>query len=146
MRYRLDNPVVPRSQHTPAWRLFGATLGAFAIAIQLVLSAFLIVQAASAANPADLSQADLAVICTHDPAATPTTDDSGTPPAPLHQHGQCPACALPQWAKVLAPLPTAPVVLVLRPQSQAMSTYAGVPATDLKSPSPYASRAPPFSA
>jgi hypothetical protein len=146
LRYRLDNPVVPRSQHTPAWRLFGAALGAFAIAVQLVLFAFLIVQAASAANPADLVQADLAVICTHDPAAAPTADDNGAPPAPPHQHGQCPACTYPQWAKVLAPLPMAPVLLVLLPHSQPMPDYAGVAVTELNSPSPYASRAPPFSA
>jgi hypothetical protein len=137
--------VVPRSQHTPAWRLFGAVLGAFAIALQLVLSSWLIVQAAGAGSQAGLNEADLAVICTHDPASVPTTDDGGAPPAP-HQHGQCPACACPQWAKVLAPLPTSPVFLVLRPQSQPLPAYAAVATTQFASPSPYASRAPPFSA
>jgi hypothetical protein len=135
--------VVPRSHDTPAWRVFGAALGAFAIAVQLLLSAWLIAQAAAAGSQADLSQADLAVICTHDPAAT--ADDTGNPPAP-HQHGQCAACASPQWAKLLAPLPLPPVVLVLRPHSQALPVYAGVSATELAFPSPYASRAPPFSA
>jgi hypothetical protein len=118
-------------------------LGAFAIAIQLVLSAFLIGLGASAGNPAELSQADLAVICTHDPAAT--ADDSGAPPAP-HQHGQCPACACPQWAKLLAPLPLPPVVLVLRPHSQTQRPYSVASVTELDSSSPYSSRAPPFSA
>ena len=131
------------SHDTPAWRVFGAVLGAFAIAVQLLLSAFLFVHAASAGSQASLSQGDLGVICTHDPAAT--ADDTGAPPAP-HQHGQCPACACPQWAKVLAPLPASPIFLVLRPHSQTLPTYAVVTATELKSPSPYASRAPPFSA
>jgi hypothetical protein len=139
--------VVPRLQHTPAWRLFGAALGAFAIALQLLLSAFLIVQAAATGNQAALGETDLAAICSHDPASAPTIDDSGSgaPPTP-HQHGQCPACASPQWAKALAPLPKPPVVLVLRPHSQTMPTYAGVVGTELNSPSPYTSRAPPFSA
>ena len=134
--------VVPRSHDTPAWRVFGAALGAFAIAMQLMLSAFLIVQAAAAGSQADLSQADLAVICTHDPAAA---DDSAPPLAP-HQHGQCAACACPQWAKLLAPPSAAPVFLVLRPHSQTLPTYPGFAATEHASPSPYASRAPPFSA
>jgi hypothetical protein len=137
--------VVPRSQHIPAWRLFGAALGVFAIALQLLLSSWLIVQAAAAGSQAGLSEADLAVICTHDPASVPTPDDGGTPPAP-HQHGQCPACACPQWAKLLAPLPMAPVLLVLRPESQPPQAHAGVAITSLTSPSPYSSRAPPFSA
>jgi hypothetical protein len=135
--------VVPRSQHTPAWRVFGAVLGAFAIAVQLLLSAWLVAQAATAGGQADLNQADLAVICTHNPAAT--TDDSAPLPAP-HQHGQCPDCAYPQSAKLLAPLPVPPVVLVLRPHSQARPAYAGITATELASPPPYASRAPPLSA
>jgi hypothetical protein len=134
--------VVPRSHDTPAWRVFGAALGAFAIGVQLLLSAWIIVQAAGAGNQTDLTQADLAVICSHDPAASA---DDGAPPAP-HQHGQCPACAFPQWAKLLAPLPTPPVLLVLRPHSQALPAYAALPATKLASSSPYASRAPPRSA
>ena len=135
--------MVPRSHDTPAWRVFGAALGAFAIAVQLLLSAWLVVQATTAGSQADLTQADLAVICTHDPAAT--TDDGAPPPAP-HQHGQCPACAVPQSAKLLAPLPAPPVLLVLRPHSQPLRTYVGLAATELASPPPYASRAPPFSA
>ena len=133
--------MAPRSHATPAWRLFGAAVGAFAIGVQLLLSVWLIVQAAAASSPVDLSEADLAVVCTHDPAAA----DTGAPPAP-HQHGQCAACACPQWAKLLAPLPASPVALVLRPHSQMPRAYVGVDATQLASPSPYASRAPPFSA
>jgi hypothetical protein len=132
--------MVRRSHDTPAWRVFGAALGAFAIALQLLLSAWFIAQSAAAAG---VSEADLAVICTHDPAAT--ADDTGAPPAP-HPHGQCAACACPQWAKLLAPLPEPPVFLVLRPHSQTLRVYAGLAATELASPSPYSSRAPPFSA
>ena len=132
-----------RSHEIPAWRVFGAALGAFAVAVQLLLSGWFLVQAAAAASPADLSQADLAVICTHDPDAT--ADDTGVPPAP-HQHNQCPACAFPQTAKLLAPLPTAPVLVVLRPRSQSLHALAGTFVTEPRSPSPYASRAPPFSA
>jgi hypothetical protein len=135
--------VAPRSHDTPVWRTFGAALGAFAIGVQLLLSAWLIVQAAGAGSQAGLNEADLAVICTHDPAAS--ADEGGAPPAP-HQHGQCPACACPQWAKLLAPLPTPPVFLVLRPHSQTPRAYAVVTASRHASPSPYASRAPPFSA
>jgi len=137
--------VAPRSQHTPASRVFGAALGAFALALQLLLSSWLIVQAAAAGSQAGLSEADLAVICKHDPASVPTPDDGGTPPAP-HQHGQCPACACPQGAKLLPPLPMGPVFLVLRPRSQSLQARAGVVIASLASPSPYASRAPPFSA
>ena len=111
--------------------------------MQLLLSAWVIAQAAGAGNQTDLTQADLAVVCSHDPAAT--ADDGVPAPAP-HRHGQCPACACSQWAKLLAPMPTAPVFLVLRPHSQAMPAYASITATEVASPSPYASRAPPLSA
>lgn len=131
------------SHDTPAWRVFGAALGAFAIVVQLLFSAWLIVDAAAATSQAGLTQADLGVICTHDAAAT--ADDTGAPPAP-HPHGQCAACACPQSAKLLAPLPTPPVVAVLRPRSQTLHAHAGVGAPSPRSPSPYASRAPPFSA
>jgi hypothetical protein len=135
--------VVRHSHANSAWRLFGAVLGAFAIGLQVVLSAWLLVQAAAMGHQADLSQADLEVICTHDSAGT--ANDGGPPPAP-HQHGQCLACATAQWAKLLAPLPAGPSFLVLRPHSQTPRAYARVVASHLTSPSPYASRAPPFSA
>ena len=132
-----------RSHDIPAWRVFGVALGAFAVAVQLMFSAWLVVDAAAATRQAGLSQADLGVICTHDPAAT--TDDSGTPPAP-HPHGQCPACACPQSAKLLASLPTPPVIALLRPRAQTLHVHAGIAAPQSYSHAPYASRAPPFSA
>src|SRR5262249_19797493 len=141
--HRLDNRVVARSHDTPAWRVFGAALGAFGIAVQLLVSAFLIGQMAAAANQAGLTQADLAVICTHDAAAT--ADDNAPLPVP-HQHGQCAACGCPQWAKVLGPLPTPPVFLVLRPHSQTLREYAGLAPTELAFSSPYAPPPPPSSA
>ena len=130
--------MVGRSHETPVWRVFGAALGAFAIAIQVLLTAWIIGQAAAAAA----DQTDLVVICSHDPAATA---DGGAPSTP-HPHGQCAACGCPQSAKLLAPLPAPPVLLVLRPHSQTLRIHAGLAVTELKSPSPYASRAPPFSA
>jgi hypothetical protein len=136
--------VVRQSHDTPAWRVFGAGLGAFAIVVQLLFSAWLIVDAAAAGSQAGLTQADLGVICTHDPAAV-ADDGGGAPPAP-HPHTQCPACACPQSAKLLAPLPMPPVVAVLRPRSQTLHAHAGVVAPPPRSPAPYSSRAPPFSA
>jgi hypothetical protein len=139
----LETPVVRRSHDTPAWRVFGAALGACAIVVQLLFSAWLIVDAAAATNQADPSQADLGVICTH--SATAPADDTGVPPAP-HPHGQCPACACPQSAKLLAPLPAPPVLAVLRPRAQTLHAYPGVAAPQPGSPAPYAPRAPPVSA
>jgi hypothetical protein len=130
--------MVGRSHETPAWRVFGAALGAFAIGVQLLLSAWLIGQAAAAAD-----RTDLAVICSHDPAAT--ADDTGVPSAP-HQHGQCPACGCPQSAQLFAPPPAAPSYVVLRPRSSALPVRSEVAATELRLVSPYLSRAPPVSA
>ncbi len=110
---------------------------------QLLFAAWLIVDGAKAGTPAGLSQADLGVICTHDPAAT--ADDGGAPPAP-HPHGQCAACACPQSFKLLAALPTTPVVAVLRPRAQMLHGEAGAALPPARSPAPYASRAPPLSA
>lgn len=134
--------MVRGSHETPAWRVFGAALGTFAIVVQLLLSGLPLIQATAAASPAD--QAILAVICTHDPAATPT-DDTDAPSAP-HQHGQCLACTCPQSAKLVAPLPTPPIFVVLPPRSHTLHAYADAGVTGPTSPSPYASRAPPFSA
>jgi len=135
--------VVRGSHDTPAWRVFGAALGAFAIVVQLLLSVWLIVDAAAAGSPGGLTQAELGVICTHDPAAT--ADNPGAPTAP-HPHGQCAACACPQSAKLIAPLPTPPLLAVLRPRSQTLHAHASADVAKPTSPSPYASRAPPFSA
>jgi len=133
--------VVRRSHDTPAWRLFGAALGALAIVVQLLFSAWLIVDAAAAGTPG--SQADLGAICTHDPAAAP---DTGGAPSTPHEHGQCPACACPQSVKLLAPLPTPPILAVLRPRAAPPHVDAGLAAPQSHSRTPYASRAPPFSA
>jgi hypothetical protein len=130
--------MVRHSHDCPAWRVFGAALGAFAIAVQLVLSAWFIGQAAAADD-----QASLGVICSHDPAAA--ADDTGGPPAP-HPHGQCVACACPQSAKLLGPLPAPPRVVVAYSPAQTLRPERVLLATHPKSPSPYASRAPPFSA
>ena len=133
--------MVRRSHNTLAWRLFGAALGTLAIVVQLLFSAWLIVDAAAAGTPG--SQADLGVICTHEPAARP--DAGGAPSAP-HEHGQCPACACPQSVKLLAPLPTPPILAVLRPRAAPPHVDAGLAAPQSHSHTPYASRAPPFSA
>ncbi len=135
--------MVRRSHDTPAWRVFGAVLGAFAIVAQLMLSGWLIVQAAAAADQLDPDQAALALICTHHAGAT--GDDTGAPPAP-DPHGPCPACACPQSANSLAPLPASPVLEVLRPRPETMRAHAHVDAPRPISASPYTSRAPPFSA
>ncbi len=131
--------MVPRSHESSALRAFGVAAGAFAILVQLLFSIWSIVAAAA---PADAT-ADLSVICTHDPAAA--TDNNGGPPAP-HPHGQCDACACPQSTKLLAPLPTAPILVVLRPRSHSLDIRPLVVAPQLRFSAPYASRAPPVSA
>ena len=132
--------MVRHSHDCPAWRAFGAALGAFAIAVQLVLSAWFIGQAAAAAA----DQTDLAVICSSHVAAA-TADDGGAPPTP-HPHGQCPGCACPEAAKLFAPLPTPPHIVAVYTPVQTLHPDPVVLATHPRSPSPYASRAPPVSA
>jgi hypothetical protein len=125
----------------PAWRVCGATLAAFAIGIQLLLSGLLIGRLAAAAQSSELS-----VICSHDSA--PTGDESGDrtggPSQP--QHNQCPACACPQAASLLASAPDSPSFAVLRARTQVVQVYSGPVRADLDFHSPYASRAPPQSA
>ncbi|HLH88396.1 MAG TPA: DUF2946 family protein [Xanthobacteraceae bacterium] len=128
-----------RSHQPPAWRLFGAALGAFAIAVQLLLTAWMIGQAAAGAG----GTPDLAVICTHDQQA-PVGDDGGAPVAPK-SHGACPACACPFSAKVLAPPPALVFVAAPQPASQAMRPASVPRPTSLDFRAPYASRAPPRS-
>jgi hypothetical protein len=128
-----------RSQQPPAWRLFGAALGAFAIAIQLLLTGWMIGQAAAAAN-----SPDLAVICTHD-QQVPAGDDGGVPVAPK-SHGACPVCACPFSAKVLAPPPALVFVAAPRVSSQAMRPAAAPRPAAFRFRPAYASRAPPRSA
>ncbi len=130
--------MVPRTHDCPAWRAFGAALGAFAIAIQVLLTAWIIGQAAAAA----VDQPDLAVICAHDPAAT---TDGGAPAKP-HPHGQCAACACPQSAQLLAPPPAPASHALPLPRSAKLPALMDFMSTQASFHSPYASRAPPFSA
>jgi hypothetical protein len=132
--------MVPRSQHgptaVPAWRLFGATLAGFAIGIQLLLSGLMIGHVAVAAD-----QSEFAVICSHDPGAS----DPGLPSGPP-SHGQCPACACPQWAKLLMAPPASPSFALALPRSELLRVTAGQVPDEHYFHSPYASRAPPQSA
>jgi hypothetical protein len=130
--------MVRRSHEYPAWRVFGAALGAFAIGIQVLLSAWLIGQAAAAAD-----QPDLAVICSHDPASTAT--DTGVPSAP-HQHGQCAACGCPLAMQFFAAPPASASHALPLPRSEKLPAIAHVVPAEQKFHTPYASRAPPFSA
>ena len=140
--------MVRRSRHItaktlsarPVWHTIGAALGAFAMGVQLVLAGWLIAQAASAAS--DLPDG-LQVICAHDGSAV--AGHSGTPLAPA-RHGQCAVCACLQSAKILAPPPEAPHIALPRPRRE---TVAAITVRSLHFRhvhSPYASRAPPFSA
>jgi hypothetical protein len=131
--------MVRPSHEYPAWRVFGAMLGAFALGVQLLLSAWLIGQAAAAAA----DQPDFASICSHDPAAT--TDETGVPAAP-HQHGSCAACGCPLATHLVAPPPASASHVLPLPRSERLHAIAAAPAAEQRFHSPYASRAPPFSA
>jgi hypothetical protein len=120
----------------PAWRLIGATLAGFAIGVQLLLSGFLIGQVAMAADRPELS-----VICSHDRGAS----DPGIPSGPP-SHGQCPACACPQSAKLFVPPSASPGFAVVRPRSEPLRLAASHVPGEQDFHSPYASRAPPHSA
>ena len=124
----------------PVWRAFGACLSAFAIGVQLLLSGWLIGQAAAAvAGGPD----EFLVICTHDsPAAA---DESSGAPA-QKPHGQCPDCACPQSAKLIGAPPALPDFVVLAPPSRALPVVTADAPADRHVRSPYASRAPPLSA
>jgi hypothetical protein len=132
--------MVRRSQHrptaVPAWRLFGATLAGFAIGVQLLLSGLMIGHVAAAAD-----QSELSAICSHDPGAS----DPGLPSGPP-SHGQCPACACPQWAKLLVAPPASPSFAVILPRSEPLQVAASQVPDERYFHSPYASRAPPHSA
>jgi hypothetical protein len=123
----------------PAWRVCGAALAAFAIGLQLLVSGLLIGRVAVA-----MDQADLALICSHDPAAG-LDDGTGAPSAPA-SHDQCPACAFTSSAKLFATAPVSPSVALAHPRSEVPRVFADrvLAAPDVHSP--YASRAPPHSA
>jgi hypothetical protein len=124
----------------PAWRVFGAALAAFAIAVQILLSGLLIGRIAVAAD-----QPDLSVICAHD-AAAGAQDDGTAPPSMPPSHDQCPACACPQVAQFFATPPVAPGLTLLPPRSQRLEVHAGYLSVALDFYPPYASRAPPHAA
>jgi hypothetical protein len=135
--------MVRRSRHNPAkrpvWHVIGAALGAFAMGVQLVLAGWLIAQTAAAAD----LPADLQVICAHDGAGAGGGSDTPTAPA---SHGQCAVCACLQSAKILAPPPMAPHVVVPHPRGETVVVVVVRSLHVLHVNSPYASRAPPISA
>ena len=135
--------MVRRSRYNPArrpvWHAIGTALGAFAMGVQLVLAGWLITQAAAASD----LQADLQVICAHDGAGS--GGGSGAPVAPA-SHSQCAVCACLQSAKILAPPPAAPHVVVPHPRGETVAVVAVRTLHVLHVHSPYASRAPPVSA
>jgi hypothetical protein len=123
----------------PAWRVFGAAAGAFALGFQLLVTGWLIGQMAGPAG-----QVDAAVICARDSGAS--SGAGGGAPAPASHKGCYGGCWCPQFAKLLAPPPTLFSFVVLRPHLHAPHADLSVVATLARSPSPYASRAPPISA
>ena len=84
--------------------------------------------------------ADLAVICTHDGTADPT---SGAPD-PHQNHDLCPACTCVQLYPLISPLPQAPLFAVLRGRSEPLPVRQAAAGPDHHVHSPYASRAPPL--
>jgi len=120
--------------------VFGAAAGAFAIGVQIFLTGWLI---GHMAGP--VSQADAAIICSHNPAAPSASGGSGAP-APAAHKGCCGGCCCPQLAKLLAPPPTPLRLVVLRPHSHTLHADLSVVTAKAQSPAPYASRAPPISA
>jgi hypothetical protein len=131
--------MVRRSRDIPAWRAFGAALGALSIAVQLLLSGVLIGHIAAAEDDAGW------VICAHDRSATADEGAGGSLPAPA-PHDQCPACACPQSAHLFAPPPATLSFVRLLPRSETLQPYHDPVRHDLRVHSPYSSRAPPFSA
>ena len=120
----------------PVWRVLGAMLTAFALAVQLLISG---VAAGSMVRAADA--ADLGVICSHDPAAI----DPANPPAAPDQgtHDLCPACVCAQSAHHAPTLPASPVLAVLRGRSEPLPIGLATVDAGHRCHSPYASRAPP---
>jgi hypothetical protein len=123
----------------PAWRACGAALAAFAIGLQLLVSGLLIGRVAVA-----MDQAELSVVCSHDPA-TGLGDGTGAPTAPA-SHDQCPACAFPPSAKLFAAAPASPGFALPHPRSEVPRVFADRVLAEPYVHSPYASRAPPYSA
>jgi hypothetical protein len=125
-----------RSDDHPVWRTLAAALAAFAVGVQLLLSALLIT--AHAGVPDD---SGLAVICAHDQGAADQTAP-GHAPAP-NSHALCPACLCVQSGKLVPPLPAAPMLAVAPVGGQAPSPWRAASCVIHPFQTPYASRAPP---
>jgi hypothetical protein len=129
----------PFSASASAWRAFGAGLAAFVLGAQLLVSGLVVGSMVRAAG-----EADLAVICTHVPAVDPGS--APDVPAPQKSHDACPACTCAQSSNLVPTLPAAPLLAVLRARSEPVPPRRVALATDHHLHSPYASRAPPYSA
>jgi hypothetical protein len=121
----------------PIWRVLGATLTAFCLGVQLLVSGVVMGGMVHAA-----ADADLAVICTHDGTADP---ESGAPD-PQKSHDPCPTCTCAQSHPLASPLPQAPVFAVLRGRSEPVPVRHVAADPNRHIHFPYASRAPPLSA
>lgn len=125
-----------RSDDHPVWRTLAAALAAFAVGVQLLVSALLIT--AQAGVPDD---SGLAVICAHDQGVADETAP-GHAPAPK-SHTLCPACLCMQSGKLAPPMPAAPMLAVVPVGGVTLSPWRAVPRVTYQSQTPYASRAPP---
>ena len=137
MAWRFHSRTVRGPTQGPAWRRFGAAIAAFALGAQLALSGLLNGSIAAAAG-----QSGGWVVCAHDPAA-PDQGGSGGP-QPANSHDECPACTCAQSAKLIPTLPAPPLLAILDGRSERMWVRTLAAVSLRHSPSPYASRAPPF--
>ena len=125
-----------RSDNHTVWRTLAAVLAAFAVGVQLLLSALLIT--AHAGMPDD---GGLAVICAHDQGAADQTAPDNAP-APK-SHALCAACLCVQSGKLVPPLPAAPMLVVTPAGGETLSHWRAAPRVTHRFQTPYASRAPP---
>ena len=125
-----------RSDDHPVWRPLAAALAAFAVGVQLLLSALLI--SAQAGVP---DGGGFAVLCAHDQGAADQTAP-GHAPAPK-SHALCPACLCLQSGKLVPPLPAAPSLAMLPASGEILSGWRTAPRVTPAYQTPYASRAPP---
>lgn len=125
-----------RSDDHPVWRTLAAALAAFAVGVQLLLSALLIT--AHAGVPDD---SGLVILCAHDQGAAGRTAP-GHAPAPK-SHALCPACLCLQSGKQVPPLPAVPMLAVLPAGGETLSPWRAASRVTHPFQTPYASRAPP---
>jgi len=125
-----------RSDDHPVWRTIATALAAFAVGVQLLLSALLIT-----AQAGTIDDSGLAVLCAHDRGAADETAP-GHAPVPK-SHAVCPACLCVQSGKLVPPLPAAPILAVLPARGETLSAWRGAPRVTHRFQTPYASRAPP---